>query len=102
MGIFFVSVSSLNFLKKGGCGLFCWCVHQECLVVLESGVMIWGKKGRRSLCTVGDGDKEEQQTGKFAAGVLGMRLGKLDLKSSRRGVSSSSASLLPWEGWPLG
>lgn len=62
MGIFFVSVSSLNFLKKGGCGLFCWCVHQECLVVLESGVMIWGKKGRRSLCTVGDGDKEEQQT----------------------------------------
>lgn len=93
-----VSISSLIFRLCNGCMLcdfLAWCVHRECLLVLEARILGWvgGERLEEKVFTIHWGCN---QTGKgdhsrFPDPELGMRLQKLDSRSTGRGVCLPSA-----------
>lgn len=85
-------------------GLLSWCVHSECLLVLEAGILGGvgrGYVGGEVLCDLlgmeSDRKGRSQQGSHFRAGdETGGGWGwVLDLRSSRRGMGMLLAYLLP-------
>lgn len=63
----------------------------------DAGMSRGGKLGQRiPVFNWGWGQRGIREHIRFSATELGMILGTLDLRSSRRGVGGPSASLLPW------
>lgn len=112
VGVFFGFYFLYGYLESvvAVCCLFScpvqWACSQGMSSVVRGWVTVkrWGKKvwNRRSLGSIRNGVREARETIVFFQTIeLCMRLGRLDLRKSMRGVGLHSAYLLPREELPL-